>query len=201
MDKNKKNLLTLILILAAILVNIGITLFAKQLALPWYLNSIGTILATLLLGWQKGAVAGVISYSIISIFFAPLALYFIVMQIVVAIITHKFARHRGFINVWAAAGSGFRLGFIVALVSAPILLIFLIKDFDSNAIIISFFVKLLGIVFNLVFLLALSINYCLECILAFFILKTIPKKFLEIYRTELLRCNHFIISKGNKMYI
>ncbi|MEQ1625252.1 MAG: hypothetical protein ABL870_11210 [Sediminibacterium sp.] len=81
-------MLALTFIPLAIAINVGIGAIVKALNLPLYVDSIGTILATLLLGWRVGAVVGILGFVITSVFINPFAIYFVGTQIVIAAFTH-----------------------------------------------------------------------------------------------------------------
>lgn len=189
-------MLALTFIPLAIALNVGIGAIVKALNLPLYVDSIGTILATLLLGWRMGAVAGVLGFVITSIFINPFAIYFVGTQIVIAIFTHIVGKRGWFKNIFKTIVSGFGLGIIAAIVSAPIIiLVFQGATGNGAALLTSFFAKMGNQIMNSVFLSGFSIEPIdkgLQCLLAFFILKGIPKNLLEKFRSGSLKENNFI---------
>lgn len=199
---NKENnsqqgrMLALTFIPLAIAINIGIGAIVKALNLPLYVDSIGTILATLLLGWRMGAVVGVLGFVITSVFINPFAIYFVGTQIVIAAFTHIVGKRGWFKNIFKTIVSGVGLGIIAAIVSAPVI-IFVFQGATGNgaALLTSFFAKMGNQIINSVFLSGFSIEPIdkgLQCVLAFFILKSIPTNLLEKFRSGSLKENGFI---------
>ena len=90
----------LALMCIAVGLNIGIGALIKALNLPLYLDSIGTILSTLMLGWWRGAIVGVLGFIITSIFINPFAIYFCGTQVAIALFVHLMARLSFFSNLW-----------------------------------------------------------------------------------------------------
>src|SRR5688500_16762595 len=105
--KEKDRMLALTFIPLAIAINVGIGAIVKALSLPLYFDSIGTILATLLLGWRAGATVGVLGFIITSIFINPFAIYFCITQIAIAIFTDFMAKRGWFNNIFKTIISGF----------------------------------------------------------------------------------------------
>ncbi len=195
-NSQQRKMLALTFIPLAIAINVGIGAIVKALNLPLYVDSIGTILATLLLGWRMGAVVGVLGFVITSIFINPFAIYFVGTQIVIAIYTRIVGKRGWFKNVFKTIVSGLGLGIIAAIVSAPvIILVFQGATGNGAALLTSFFAKMGNQIINSVFLSGFSIEPIdkgLQCFLAFFILKSIPKNLLLNFRSGSLKENNFI---------
>lgn len=196
-QSQQEKMLALTFIPLAIAINIGIGAIVKALNLPLYLDSIGTILATLLLGWRMGAIVGVLGFVITSVFINPFAIYFVGTQVVIAIFTHIVGKKGWFQNIFKTIISGVGLGIIAAIVSAPvIILVFQGATGNGAALLTSFFTKMGNQIINSVFLSGFSIepiDKALQCILAFFILKSIPKTLLDKFRSGSLKENNFIV--------
>lgn len=195
-NSQKDRMLALTFIPLAIAINVGIGAIVKVLNLPIYMDSIGTIIATLLLGWKRGAIVGALGFVITSIFINPFAIYFIGTQVVIALVVDFFAKRAWFSNVWKVALSGIGLGIITAIVSAPvIILVFQGATGNGAALVTSFFAKMGNQIVNSVFLSGFSIepiDKAVQCLIAFFVLKSIPKNLLERFNSTALRKNKFI---------
>lgn len=193
---HQNRMLALTFIPLAIAINVGIGAIVKMLNLPLYVDSIGTILATLLLGWQMGAVVGILGFVITSIFINPFAIYFVGTQVVIALFTHIIGKRGWFKNIYKTMISGVGLGIIAAIVSAPIIIIvFQGATGNGASILTSFFAKMGNQIINSVFLAGFSIEPLdkgLQCLLAFFILNNIPKNLLEKFRSGSLKENNFV---------
>jgi energy-coupling factor transport system substrate-specific component len=195
-NSQKGRMLALTFIPLAIAINVGIGAIVKILNLPIYMDSIGTIIATLLLGWRSGAIVGILGFVITSIFINPFAIYFIGTQAVIAIVIDFIGKRGWFSNVWKVILSGIGLGITTAIVSAPvIILVFQGATGNGAALVTSFFAKMGNQIVNSVFLSGFSIepiDKLIQCLLAFFILKSIPKSLLERFNSTVLRKNKFI---------
>lgn len=195
-NSQQERMLALTFIPLAIAINVGIGAIVKALNLPLYIDSIGTILATLLLGWRMGAIVGVLGFALTSIFINPFAIYFVGTQVIIALFTHIVGKRGWFKNIYKTIISGIGLGIIAAIVSAPvIILVFQGATGNGAALLTSFFAKMGNQIINAVFLSGFSIEPLdkgLQCVLAFFILKGIPKTLLEKFRSGSLKENNFI---------
>lgn len=195
-NSQKDRMLALTFIPLAIAINVGLGAIVKVLNLPIYMDSIGTIIATLLLGWKRGAIVGVLGFVITSIFINPFAIYFIGTQIIIALVVDFFAKRAWFYNIWKVALSGIGLGIITAIVSAPvIILVFQGATGNGAALVTSFFAKMGNQIVNSVFLSGFSIepiDKAIQSSIAFFVLKSIPKSLLKRFNSTALRKNKFI---------
>lgn len=195
-NSQKDRMLALTFIPLAIAINVGLGAIVKVLNLPIYMDSIGTIIATLLLGWKRGAIVGVLGFVITSIFINPFAIYFIGTQIIIALVVDFFAKRAWFYNIWKVALSGIGLGIITAIVSAPvIILVFQGATGNGAALVTSFFAKMGNQIVNSVFLSGFSIepiDKAIQSLIAFFVLKSIPKSLLKRFNSTALRKNKFI---------
>lgn len=195
-NSQKDRMLALTLIPLAIAINVGIGAIVKMLNLPVYLDSIGTIIATMLLGWKRGAIVGVLGFIITSVFINPFAVYFIGTQIVIALVVGFISKKGWFSNTWKIILSGIGLGITTAIASAPvIILVFQGATGNGAALVTSFFAQMGNQIVNAVFLSGFSIepiDKVIQCLLAFFILKSIPKSLLEKFNSTSLRKNKLI---------
>jgi len=192
----RSQMLALTFVPLAIAINIGIGAIVKALSLPLYLDSIGTILATILLGWRYGAIVGVLGFVITSVFINPFAIYFIGTQVAIALFVSLMAKIGWLKNIFKTVLSGIGLGIVAAIVSAPvIILVFQGATGNGAALVTSFFLNMGNQIVNSVFLSGFSIEPLdkgLQMVLAFIILKSIPVNLLSQYKSKALLKNGFI---------
>lgn len=195
MERENK-MLALTFIPLAIALNIGIGAAVKALSLPLYIDSIGTIMATLLLGWKRGAIVGTLGFIITGVFINPFAPYFIGTQIAIALFTHFAARKGGFSTLPKTVLTGVLLGVVAAIVSAPVIvLVFGGATGNGAALLTALFAKMGNQIVQSVFMSGFSIEPIdkgLQCILAFFILRRVPQSLLTQFDQVTLRKNAFI---------
>jgi energy-coupling factor transport system substrate-specific component len=195
-EERRSRMLALTFIPLAIAINVGIGAIVKALNLPLYLDSIGTILATILLGWRYGAVVGILGFVITSVFINPFAVYFIGTQVTIALYISLIAKAGWIKNIFRTIASGIGLGIVAAIVSAPvIILVFQGATGNGAALVTSFFVKMGNQIVNSVFLSGFSIeplDKSLQLLLAFFILRSIPSNLLVQFKNGSLKRNNFV---------
>lgn len=195
MERDNK-MLALATIPLAIALNIGIGAAVKALSLPLYVDSIGTIMATLLLGWKRGALVGILGFIITSIFINPFAIYFCGTQVAIALFTHFAARKGGFRSLPKTVLSGVLLGVVTALVSAPVIvLVFGGATGNGAALLTALFAKMGNQIVQSVFMSGFSIepiDKALQCILVFVLLRKVPQSLLVQFDKGTLRKNSFI---------
>lgn len=192
--KNRE--LTLALIPLGIGINIGVGALMFALKLPIYLDAIGTILITILLGWRAGIITGVLSFVLTSILINPLAIYFIGTQAAIAIYIHWVAQRGGFSNLFKTILSGIGLGIVSAIISAPVI-VYLFGGITGNgpSLIVAYLVASGKTILKSVILSGLSIepiDKTLQCLLALFILKSLPQRTLRSFSNKSLIKNGFI---------
>lgn len=192
--KNRE--LTLALIPLGIGINIGVGALMFALKLPIYLDAIGTILITILLGWRAGIITGVLSFVLTSILINPLAIYFIGTQAAIAIYIHWVAQRGGFSNLLKTILSGIGLGIVSAIISAPVI-VYLFGGITGNgpSLIVAYLVASGKTILKSVILSGLSIepiDKTLQCLLALFILKSLPQRTLRSFSNDSLIKNGFI---------
>lgn len=195
-ENQQNRIIGLAFIPLAIALNIGIGALIKALNLPLYLDSIGTIIATLMLGWKQGAIVGVLGFVLTSIFFNPFAIYFCFTQVCIALFVHLAGKKGLFGNILKSIFSGVGLGIITALVSAPVIVyVFQGATGNGSALVTSFFAKMGNQIVNSILLSGFSIEPIdkgLQCLLAFLVLKSVPKNLLEKFKGGSLIENKFL---------
>jgi energy-coupling factor transport system substrate-specific component len=117
----KRKLLVLMLMPLGIALNLAIGTLVHILRLPVYLDAVGTIAITLLIGWRSGVIVGVLSFLIGGVLVNPVLPWFSGTQAAIAIYVHIVARRGGYASYLRATISGLGLGIVAGLVSAPVI--------------------------------------------------------------------------------
>lgn len=191
----QEKMLTLTFIPLAIAINVALGVVVKALNMPLFVDSIGTILASLLFGWKRGAIVGVLGFAIMSVFNHPFAIYFSITQIVIALFIDYAGKKGWFKNTLSTIGTGVLLGVVTAIASAPInILVFQGATGNGAALLTSFFVQMGNKIVESIFFSGFSIepfDKILQCLLAYFILRSIPNSLLDKFPSRSLKINHF----------
>ncbi|OLS40598.1 ECF transporter S component [Bacillus sp. MRMR6] len=110
----------LVLIPAAIGINYIGKLFAGLLKLPLWLDSIGTVLASMLAGPVIGALAGAINNIIYGLTVDPISFVYGITSVAIGL-TVGILFYKGFISSWGkAVVAGLIIGLVATIVSTPI---------------------------------------------------------------------------------
>lgn len=110
----------LVLIPAAVGINYIGKLFAGVLKLPLWLDSIGTVLASMLAGPVIGAIAGAINNIIYGLTVDPISFVYGLTSIFIGLVAGVLA-YKGWIASWSkAVVVGLAVGFTAVIVSTPI---------------------------------------------------------------------------------
>ncbi|MEI6681655.1 MAG: hypothetical protein WCO44_03455 [Bacteroidota bacterium] len=188
--------LTLAFIPLAVGINLGIGTLVQVLKLPVFLDSIGTIIAAVLLGWRVGAIVGVVGFIITSITIFPPAVYFSFTQICIAVFVYFTGKQGWFKNLFRTTLSGMALAIVAGLVSAPVIY-YLFGGITGNGIsAFTIYLQVVGFTKGQsVVISGLSaevIDKTAQCLIAFSILKSIPKFLLSKFQGGCLIENDFI---------
>jgi energy-coupling factor transport system substrate-specific component len=111
---------SLVLIPAAVGINYIGKYFATVLKLPLWLDSIGTVLASILAGPIIGALCGAINNIISGLTVDPIAFIYAVTSIAIGLITGILAKKGYFGSFQKAFGAGIIVAVVAAIVSTPI---------------------------------------------------------------------------------
>ena len=114
----------LVLIPAAIGINYLGKLFAGLLKLPLWLDSIGTVLASMLAGPIIGAIAGIVNNIIYGFTADPISFVYAITSAVIGLIVGIMAYKGWIANVGKALVLGLVVGLIAATVSTPLNIMF-----------------------------------------------------------------------------
>lgn len=122
-QKQKNNTYLIIsMITIGIVLNMALGTIVSFTKLPIFVDSIGTIFITLVLGWRAGVIVGVSSFALMSIVVNPVYIYFIGTQLVIATYVYFIAyKLKALRNIWSLAAAGIGLGVVAAVASAPVI--------------------------------------------------------------------------------
>jgi energy-coupling factor transport system substrate-specific component len=192
-DKQTQKTLTLAFIPLAVGINLGIGALVHVLKLPIYLDSIGTIIAALMLGWRAGAIVGVVGCILISLTIIPPAVYYSGTQVCIALFAHFAGRWGGFRSVPRCVLSGLLLAVIATVVSAPVTY-YLFGGITGNGIsMFTIYLQSVGVGKAESVLLsgicAELIDKTTQCLTAAFILKRVPGFLLAAFQGGSLHKN------------
>jgi energy-coupling factor transport system substrate-specific component len=118
--KDFSSTLTWVLIPVAIAINVVIGQIVATLKLPFYLDSIGTVLVGVLCGPWAGALTGALSNTIWGLIIDPNAFPWWPVALFIGFVAGWCANFGLFKSWWKVAISGFLIAVVAALVSAPV---------------------------------------------------------------------------------
>lgn len=171
------------LIPLGILINLGIGTIVHVLKLPVFLDAVGTILVTILIGIRWGVATGVLSFLIGGIIVNPVMPYFVATQAVIAIVAGLFASRGWFRSVPRTILTGICLGTAAAIVSAPVIIKLFGGITGSGSGFITAFLLASGKkIVESVILTGIScepVDKTLQCLLAFWLIRTLPMRFRD----------------------
>lgn len=114
----------LVLIPAAVGINYVGKLFAQLLKLPLWLDSIGTIIASMLSGPIVGAVSGAINNIIYGLTMDPISFVYALTSIAIGLVVGIMAYRGRISTLWRAIVVGLVVAIVSALVSTPLNVMF-----------------------------------------------------------------------------
>lgn len=190
---NQRRLHLLTLVPMGIALNLSLGTLVHALRLPVYLDEVGTVCVTLLVGLRAGLAVGILSFLIGGPLTNPVLPWFTGTQIAVALYTHFLGR-RGFIRTLRRTIlSGIGLGILAGVVSAPVVVLLFGGLSGSGAALITAFLLASGkTVIQSVLLAGLAsepLDKTLQLLLARHILRGIPKSILERFSNPSLQSN------------
>lgn len=166
-----------------IVINLGVGVVVQMLKLPIYLDAIGTILMTLLIGFRAGAAVGVLSFLIGGVLVSPVLPYFCGTQLIIAAYVAFVARLGGYKTTLRTIASGIGLGIVAGIASAPVIvLVFGGVDGTSGASVVTSFLIASGKqVFQAVVISGLAsepLDKTLQCLIALWLARGLPRRIL-----------------------
>jgi len=122
--RTQTDYLVLAVIPVGIALNVGLGAVVIALRLPIYLDAVGTILVTALMGWRAGIAAGVMSFLLAAVLVSPTYVYFVGTQAAIAVYVYVVCTRLGVLkSVWRVVVAGVGLGIVAGLVSAPVIVL------------------------------------------------------------------------------
>ncbi len=173
----------LALVPLGVLLNLGIGTIVHLLKLPLFVDAVGTILVTLLIGWRWGVVTGVLSFLVGGILTNPVLPWFCGTQAVIAIVAGLMASRGWFRTLPRTILTGVVIGIAAGIASAPVI----IKLFggitgSGSGFITSFLLASGQKIVDSVLLTGLScepVDKTLQCLLVFWMCRSLPVKFRQ----------------------
>ena len=187
--RTKPDYLTLAVIPVGIALNLSLGALINSLKLPLYLDAVGTIVVTMLVGWRAGIAVGAISFVLASILISPAYMYFIGTQIAVALYVDFVAANVRAPDRWRLIFVGIVLGAVCACASAPVIAVvfkgatgtgrdFLTAVFESRGYRTFAAVLLSGLISE-------PLDKTIQLLLAYSLLQASPKKVLNQFPRSL----------------
>ena len=107
------------LVPAAVAINLVVGAIVKELSLPVFLDTVGTVLVAVVAGFPAGALVGTISQLLMGLLTGYQYLPFVVIQWLLALLVAAATR-RGFSSLWRTVAWGIFCGVCCGMVSAVI---------------------------------------------------------------------------------
>ena len=108
------------LVPAAVAINLVVGTIVKELSLPVFLDTVGTVLVAVLAGWRAGALVGTVSQLLLGLLTGYQYLPFVVIQWLLSLLTSFAANRRGFSALWRTVLWGIGAGACCGAVSSVI---------------------------------------------------------------------------------
>lgn len=177
-----------------IALNVAIGGIVHVVKLPVYLDAIGTIVAAVALGLLPAVIVGALSFLIAAVLINPVYLYFCGTQAVIATFAYLLASHASaFKSLPRVIPTGIALGIVAGIVSAPVIVIVFGGVAGSGRDLIT--ASLIGTgqqIYKAVILSGVAsepVDKLLQCLAAFYILRSLPKRLLAQFRNTVLEKN------------
>lgn len=174
--------------------NVAIGGVVHVLKAPIYLDAIGTILAALLLGLAPAIAVGVLSFVVAAILINPVYIWFVGTQAVIAAFVYlTAAKLHSFKSFGRVLGTGLALGVVAGTVSAPVIVWVFGGVSGSGRDVLTGL--LVGTGQQLAKAVILSgatsepVDKLLQCLAAFYVLRSLPKRVLAQFNAPVLQAN------------
>lgn len=192
----KNQLLTIALVPLGIGFNLGIGTIVTMLKLPVYVDAVGTIIVTLLVGWKAGALTGIASFLLGGLITNPVLPFFSGTQLFIALYAYFIGKRGGFRTLWLTIISGIGLGVVAGIVSAPIIT-YLFGGITGSgpSLVVAYLLSTGKGLIKSVLLSGLAsepLDKTIQCLLATWLLRGVPKTVLKNFDNDILRKNKFI---------
>ena len=101
-------------------INLVVGTVVKELSLPVFLDTVGTVLVAVLAGWRAGALVGTVSQLLIGLLTGYQYLPFVLIQWLLALITSLATNRHGFSSLWRTVAWGAAAGLCCGTLSSVI---------------------------------------------------------------------------------
>jgi energy-coupling factor transport system substrate-specific component len=189
--------LELAIIPLGVALNLALGSLVQWLKLPIYVDAIGTIAVTMLVGLRAGIIAGVLGNVLPSVLgINPNLWAFSGTQAMIAIFTHIVATRGAFSSYWKLILAGLGMGVVSALVSAPVaVLVFGGVTASGTSLIVAVLMKSGQNIWASVIKAAMVFDVSdkvLQYLLVGWLLRGMPKSLLRAFPGKALRINKFL---------
>lgn len=186
-------MLLLAVVPLGITLNLALGTLVQVLKLPVYLDAVGTVAITLLVGWRVGMVVGVGSFLVGGLLVNPLLPWFAGTQAAIAAYTGFVASRGGFRTFLRTGIAGIGLGIVAGVLSAPVI-VYLFGGLDASgrSVLTAFLLASGKKVLESVVLSGLAsepLDKCIQCLLAVWLLRGLPPSILSHFQSRLLERN------------
>lgn len=181
--KNQKYGKKMSITLSFVALNLVIGSLVSFLKIPIYLDSLGIVLATLLIGWHHGILCAILTVGIGFFLINPYLPAYIFTSLAIATTVYFLRKINFFSSCFKTIISGLIIAVISATFSAPITaFLFEGSTLSGNDGITAFFLTTGRNIWKSVFLSGLSSepsDKIIVCLIAFQIMKSIPDRFIN----------------------
>jgi energy-coupling factor transport system substrate-specific component len=171
------------LVLAFVALNLTIGGLVSWLKIPVYLDSLGIVMSTILLGWRYGMLCALLTVTLGFVFINPYLPFYVVTSLVIAATVEVLRRRNLYRNLGTTVLCGLILAVVAAIVSAPVTAILFGGVTASFSDLLTAFFRRTGrTLLQSVVLSGLSsepVDKVLVSTVAFLSLKGLPERFLQ----------------------
>lgn len=174
------------LVLAFVALNLTVGGLVSWLKIPVYLDSLGIVIATILLGWRSGFLCALLTVSLGFVFVNPFLTFYVLTSLAIASTVELLRRRNLYRNLATTLVSGLVLAIVAALFSAPVTAILFGGVTASGSDLLTAFFRSTGrSLLQSVLMSGLSsepIDKLLVSTIAYLSLKGLPERFLDNFR-------------------
>jgi energy-coupling factor transport system substrate-specific component len=183
MPNEQSNAVKISLVLAFVALNLTIGGIVSWLKLPIYLDSLGIVMATILLGWRNGVICAVLTVALGFVFINPYLPFYTLTSFAIVATVEILRRRNMYRNIGRTILSGLILAIVAAFVSAPVTAVAFGGVTASGVDLLTALFRQTGrSLFEAVLLSGISsepVDKVLVSVVAFLSLRGLPDRFLE----------------------
>lgn len=180
-----------------IALNVTIGGIVHVIKVPIFLDAIGTIIASLVIGLVPGIIVGVFSFLISSVLINPVYVWFIGTQAVISVFIYVVAsRFSAFKSIKRVIPWGIALGVITGIVSAPVI-VFVFGGVAGSGrdLITAGLISTGQQIYKAVILSGAAsepVDKLLQTLAAFYVIRSLPQRVLSQFSNTVLKKNGFL---------